>query len=57
MICSASTMNWRVNSHNEFGVSESQARNIIASETQKEYTDRLQAILLQWQKRNEADER
>ena len=42
---------------NEFGVSESQARNIIASETQKEYTDRLQAILLQWQKRNEADER
>ena len=43
--------------YNEFGVSESQARNIIASETQKEYTDRLQAILLQWQKRNEADER
>ena len=33
--------------YNEFGVSESQARNIIASETQKEYTDRLQAILLQ----------
>ena len=32
--------------YNEFGVSESQARNIIASETQKEYTDRLQAILL-----------
>ena len=43
--------------YNEFGVSESQARNIIASEAQKEYTDRLQAILLQWQKRNEADER
>lgn len=43
--------------YNEFGVSESQARNIIVSETQKEYTDRLQAILLQWQKRNEADER
>ena len=43
--------------YNEFGVSEAQARNIIASETQKEYTDRLQAILLQWQKRNEADER
>lgn len=43
--------------YNEFGVSESQARNIIASETQKEYTDRLQAILLQWQKRNKADER
>ena len=43
--------------YNEFGVSESQARNIIASETQKEYTDRLRAILLQWQKRNEADER
>ena len=43
--------------YNEFGVSESQARNIIASETLKEYTDRLQAILLQWQKRNEADER
>ena len=43
--------------YSEFGVSESQARNIIASETQKEYTDRLQAILLQWQKRNEADER
>lgn len=43
--------------YNEFGVSESQARNIIASETQKEYTDRLQAILLQWQRRNEADER
>lgn len=43
--------------YNEFGVSESQARNIIASETQKEYTDRLQVILLQWQKRNEADER
>ena len=43
--------------YNDFGVSESQARNIIASETQKEYTDRLQAILLQWQKRNEADER
>lgn len=43
--------------YNEFGVSESQARNIIASETQKEYTDRLQAILLQWQNRNEADER
>lgn len=43
--------------YSEFGVSESQARNIIASETQKEYTDRLQAILLQWQKRNEVDER
>lgn len=43
--------------YDEFGVSESQARNIIASDSQKEYTERLQAILLQWQKRNEADER
>ena len=46
MICSASTMNWRVNLQISCTMSSvsvnPQARNIIASETQKEYTDRLQ---------------
>lgn len=43
--------------YDEFGVSESQARSIISSETQEEYTSRLQQIIAQWEQRNREDER
>ena len=43
--------------YEEFGVSESQARNINSSKTQEEYTSRLENIIAQWEKRNKEDER
>lgn len=43
--------------YQEFGVSESQARNINAIEDQAEYTSRLENIIAQWEKRNREDER
>lgn len=43
--------------YDEFGVSESQARSINSSETQEEYTSRLENIIAQWEQRNKEDER
>lgn len=43
--------------YDEFGVSESQARSINATETQEEYTSRLENIIAQWEQRNKEDER
>ena len=43
--------------YEEFGVSESQARNINSSKTQEDYTSRLEHIISQWEKRNKEDER
>lgn len=43
--------------YQEFGVSESQARNINSIEGQAEYTSRLENIIAQWEKRNREDER
>lgn len=43
--------------YDEFGVSESQARNINAAETQEDYTSRLENIIAQWEQRNKEDER
>ena len=43
--------------HEEFGVSESQARSINSVKTQEGYTSRLEHIIAQWQKRNKEDER
>ena len=43
--------------YEEFGVSESQARNINSAKTQEEYTSRLENIIAQWEKRNKEDER
>lgn len=43
--------------YEEFGVSESQARNINSSKSQEEYTSRLENIIAQWEKRNKEDER
>ncbi len=43
--------------YQEFGVSESQARNINSVETQEEYTSRLENIIAQWERRNKEDEK
>lgn len=43
--------------YDEFGVSESQARNINSTESQEEYTSRLENIIAQWQRRNREDEK
>lgn len=43
--------------YDEFGVSESQARSINSTETQEEYTSRLETIIAQWQRRNREDEK
>lgn len=43
--------------YDEFGVSESQARSINGTETQEEYTSRLQNIIAQWELRNKEDEK
>lgn len=43
--------------YNEFGVSETQARSINSIEGQEEYTNRLEMIIAQWEKRNKEDEK
>ena len=43
--------------YNEFGVSETQARYILASETQEEYTEKLEEIIQLWESKMKEDER
>ena len=43
--------------YDEFGVSESQARNINSIEGQEEYTSRLERIIEQWEQRTKEDEK
>lgn len=44
--------------YNEFGVTETQIRDIINnSKNQEEYTAKLQAIIDSWQQKNRKDER
>lgn len=45
------------NLYSEFGVSESQARNINGMESQEEYTARLEEIISRWEEKMRADER
>lgn len=43
--------------YSEYGVSETQARSIIDSDSQEEYTDKLEAIIRQWSEKMKEDER
>ena len=43
--------------YSEFGVTETEARRIISSETQEEYTAKLEAIIKQWEAQNAQDEK
>ena len=45
------------NLYDEFGVSESQARSINSTETQEEYTAKLEEIISRWEEKMRADER
>ena len=43
--------------YSEFGISETQARNINNTETQEAYTDKLEKIVNQWIAKIKEDER
>ncbi len=43
--------------YSEFGVTETEARRIISSETQEDYTAKLEAIIKQWEAQNAQDEK
>lgn len=43
--------------YSEYGVSEAQARSIIDSDSQEEYTDKLEVIIGQWSTKMKEDER